>query len=76
MTSESSISISGIPSPADWERLTKGPYIVRLDKEESSVYWGPFDAFGEILEWVKEHGIAVQILPLNDPDGDPDEWWG
>ena len=76
MTSEASFSISGIPSPVEMDNLMKGPYIVRLDKEKSSVYWGPFDVFEEIREWVKEHGIAVQILPLNDPDSNPDEWRG
>lgn len=75
MTDGTTVVVQGVPSPAELERFQGGPFIVVHHRAGSSVYWGPFASMDEIRTWVKEHGFTVEVLPLNDPNGDSRDWW-
>jgi hypothetical protein len=74
MSDEASVFIGGVLSPAELESFQQGRFIAIHHRNGSSICWGVFDSIEEVRAWVKQHGVVVQILRINDPNGNPDAW--
>ena len=40
-----------------------------------SVYFGPFDSAEAVMEFADNHGLALAVICLTDPDSNQDDWW-
>lgn len=41
----------------------------------STIYWGPFDTYADVMEWASKLDFAVGIVELASPNSDPSTWW-